>query len=316
LPAGDANEAARPDRFVRLRKFPNNLISLGAKWMGNTTVRLALPGEEAQIDTFLARHADSSLFLRSFLARGGLVDEGKPLQGTYAIALTNGQVAGVAMHTWNGIIYLQAPESAAALVRLAVATTRRPLVGLGGPWPQVEAAYVGLGAPAVQRRSPEDLFALNLADLIPPAPLTCGSASCRRAEERDLDLLRDWRFGYEIECTGLPQEDATRAFAAQAIEGHITRGEAFLLEVDGIAVSVCTHNARVRDNVQIGGVWTPPELRGRGYARRVVAGALRVAEQEGVTRAVFFTENPAARRSYEALGFQQVGEFGVIVLAT
>ena len=119
-----------------------------------------------------------------------------------------------------------------------------------------------------------------------------------------------------MECTGLPAEDATRAFAAQAIEGHITRGEAFLLEVDGTPVSLCTHNARVRDYVQIGGVWTPPELRGRGYARRVVAGALRVAKREGVTRAVLFTENPAARRSYEALGFRRVGEFGVIVLAT
>ena len=75
-------------------------------------------------------------------------------------------------------------------------------------------------------------------------------------------------------------------------------------------------DSQVRDNVQIGGVWTPPELRGRGYARRVVAGALRVAEGEGVRRAVLFTENPAARRSYEALGFRQVGEFGVIVLAT
>ncbi|WP_114949197.1 GNAT family N-acetyltransferase [Microvirga calopogonii] len=284
--------------------------------MDNTTVRLARPGEEAQVDAFLARHADSSLFLRSFLARGGLVDEGKPLQGTYAIAVTDRQVAGVAMHTWNGIIYLQAPESAAALVRLAVETTGRSLVGLGGPWHQVEAAHVGLGAPAVQRRSLEDLFALNLSDLIPPAPLSSCTVACRRAQERDLDLLRDWRFGYEVECTGLPEEDATRAFAAGTIEGHVARGEAFLLEVDGIPVSVCTHNARVRDNVQIGGVWTPPGLRGRGYARRVVAGALRVAEQEGVTRAVLFTENPAARRSYEALGFRQVGEFGVIVLAT
>jgi uncharacterized protein len=284
--------------------------------MNNTTVRLAQPGEEDQIDAFLAQHADSSLFLRSFLARGGLVDEGKPLQGTYAIALTGGQVVGVAMHTWNGIIYLQAPESTAALVRMAVETTGRPLVGLGGPWSQVEAAHVGLGAPAVQRRSPEDLFALNLSDLIAPAPLTGCSVSCRLAEERDLGMLRDWRFDYEVECTGLPGEDATRAFAARAIEGHVARGEAFLLELDGIPVSLCTHNARVRDNVQIGGVWTPPELRGRGYARRVVAGALQVAEQDGVRRAALFTENPAARRSYEALGFRQVGEFGVIVLAT
>ncbi|PVE21568.1 GNAT family N-acetyltransferase [Microvirga sp. KLBC 81] len=284
--------------------------------MDDTTVRLAQPGDEGLIEAFLTQHADSSLFLRSFLVLGGLVDEGKPLQGTYAIALKDGQVVGVAMHSWNGNMYLQAPEGAVALVRMAAEATGRPLVALGGPWPQVEAAHVGLGAPAVRRRSPEDLFALSISGLIVPKPLGSCAVSCRRAEERDLDLLRDWRFGYEVECTGLPEEDSTRAFAARTIEGHVERGEAFLLEVDGTPVSLCTHNARVRDNVQIGGVWTPPALRGRGYARWVVAGALRVAEQEGMTRAVLFTENPAARRSYEALGFQRVGDFGVIILAT
>jgi GNAT superfamily N-acetyltransferase len=297
--------------------FSENFDSLGGTRMGDsTTVRLARPGDERQIEVFLERHADSSLFLRSHLARGGLVDEGKPLQGTYAIGVDGGQVVGVAMHTWNGIIFLQAPESAASLVKLATGATGRAIVGLGGPWSQVKAAHLGLGAPAVKRRSLEDLFALNLSDLVAPAPLRSGAAAFRLAEECDLELLRDWRFGYEVECTGHPETDTTRTFAARAIEGHVERGEAFLLEVDGIPVSLCTHNARVRDNVQIGRVWTPPELRGRGYARRVVAGALRVADREGVKRAVLFTENPAARRSYEALGFRRVGDFGVIVLAT
>jgi len=283
--------------------------------MGCTVIRLAQSGDERRIEAFLTQHADSSLFLRSFLARAGLVDEGKPLQGTYAIALKNGQVDGVAMHSWNGNMYLQAPEGPVALVRMAAEATGRPLAALGGPWPQVEAAHMGLGSPAVHRRSHEDLFALNLSDLIVPKPLGSDHVSCRRAEKEDLDLLREWRLGYEVECTGLPEADATRTFAAHAIEGHVQRGEAFLLEVNGTAVSLCTHNARVRDHVQIGGVWTPSALRGRGYARRVVAGALRVAEQDGVTRAVLFTENPVARRSYEALGFRRVGDFGVIVLA-
>jgi uncharacterized protein len=50
--------------------------------MSNSTVRLAHPGDESLLDAFLAQHAESSLYLRSFLARGGLVDEGQPLQGT------------------------------------------------------------------------------------------------------------------------------------------------------------------------------------------------------------------------------------------
>lgn len=102
-------------------------------------------GDESLIDAFLTQHADSSLFLRSFLTRGGLVDEGKPLQGTYAIALEGEQVAGVVMHSWNGNMYLQAPEDATRRVNTAVQATGRPLIALGGPWLQVMAGTPGIG---------------------------------------------------------------------------------------------------------------------------------------------------------------------------
>jgi uncharacterized protein len=286
--------------------------------MSNSTVRLAHPGDESLLDAFLAQHADSSLYLRSFLARGGLVDERQPLQGTYAIALSDDHVVGVAMHSWHNVVFLQAPDNPAELARVAIEATGRPLLAMLGPLSQVEMAHagLGLGEQAVQRRSPEDLFVLNLSDLIAPGPLGSSATSCRRAESQDLALLREWRFNYELECTGLPDADTTRSLAAQMIEGHVARKEAFLLEVDGEPVSLCTHTARVSDIVQIGGVWTPPEWRRRGYARRVVAGALHVAEQEGVSRAVLFTESPAARRCYEALGFQRIGDYGTIIFAT
>jgi hypothetical protein len=62
------------------------------------------------------------------------VDEGKPLKGTYTVAVTDEQLVGVAMHTENRIIYLQAPESAAALVRMA-----------GGPTPNLVLSRRGCG---------------------------------------------------------------------------------------------------------------------------------------------------------------------------
>jgi uncharacterized protein len=225
---------------------------------------------------------------------------------------------GVAMHSWHNVVFLQAPRSPANLARIAIEATGRPLLAIVGPLSQVETAHAGssLGEQAVQKRSIEGLFVLNLSNLIAPGPVGSSATCCRRAESQDVALLREWRFSYELECTGLPDTDATRLRAAQMIEGHVERKEAFLWEVEGRPVSLCTHTARVSDIVQIGGVWTPPEWRGRGYARRVVAGALQVAEQEGVTRAVLFTENPAARRCYEALGFQRAGDSGTIIFAT
>ncbi len=75
--------------------------------------------------------------------------------------------------------------------------------------------------------------------------------------------------------------------------------------------------AALPDMVQIGGVWTPPPLRGLGYGRCVVAGALLAARRAGVTRAVLFTDddNHGARRAYAAIGFDLVGDYGLVLLA-
>ena len=68
--------------------------------------------------------------------------------------------------------------------------------------------------------------------------------------------------------------------------------------------------------MQVGGVWTPPETRGRGYARCVVAGSLLHARAQGVTRALLFTmeSNVAAVRAYEALGFRRIGDYGLMLV--
>ena len=81
----------------------------------------------------------------------------------------------------------------------------------------------------------------------------------------------------------------------------------------GAPVAYSAFNARLPEIVQVGGVWTPPDRRGRGYARAVVAGSLLEARAEGVRRAVLFTSNPMARRAYEALGFRKIGEYGLVI---
>jgi len=76
-------------------------------------------------------------------------------------------------------------------------------------------------------------------------------------------------------------------------------------------------NAMLPEMVQIGGVWTPAEFRGRGYARALVAGSLAAAREQGVRRAVLFANpaNAAARAAYLAIGFEIVGDYGLVLLA-
>ena len=64
-------------------------------------------------------------------------------------------------------------------------------------------------------------------------------------------------------------------------------------------------------------MFTPPELRGRGYARAAVAGSLLDARSAGARRSTLFTnlENVAAIRAYEALGYERIGDYGLILFA-
>jgi GNAT superfamily N-acetyltransferase len=281
-----------------------------------TDVRILVPGDEDALETFLHRHADSSLFLRSNLRAAGLVDAGEPLQATYAAAWNGSRIVAVAAHCWNDNLLLQAPVAIAAVTRAAVARTRRPVQGLLGPWQQVIAARAALGldaAPAT-KSSREDLFSLALADLVVPAGLASGRVHCRRTRAQELEPLTRWRVAYSIEALGEPDRPALLEAARADIDRAHREGRSWVLEDGGRLVAYSGFNAQLPDTVQIGGVYTPPELRNRGYARAVVAGSLLDARRDGVERAVLFAESPAAKAAYVALGFRVVGEYGLILL--
>lgn len=282
------------------------------------TIRPLHPGDEAALETFLARHADSSMFLRSNVRRAGLEDRGAALQGSYAAAFAETGIVAVAAHYWNGMVILQAPEQAATLARAAVAHSGRDLRGFAGPWEQVEAARAALDAPdrAADKASRETLYALSLPELAVPEPLATRRWTCRHGHPEEEDLLTEWRVAYAREALGAADGPALREEARAEIVLLRRERADFVLEHDGLPVAFAAYNARLPDIVQIGGVWTPPALRGRGYGRGVTAGALLAARDAGAARAVLFTDNPVASRAYEALGFRRAGEYGLVLLTT
>ena len=64
----------------------------------------------------------------------------------------------------------------------------------------------------------------------------------------------------------------------------------------------------------IGGVYTLPEARGRGYAAACVSALCRDLQTDGKTPCLFY-ENPIAGRVYQRLGFVEVGQWSVLYLA-
>jgi predicted GNAT family acetyltransferase len=281
-------------------------------------VRTLRPGDEAAVEAFLLGHADSSMFLRSNLRAGGLEDRGEVFQATWAGAFDGGTLIGVAAHAWNANLLLQAPRALPDVVRHAVGASGRPVAGLLGAWSQVAAARAVLGRESDAARfvSHDDLFVLDLAALAVPAALARGEIRLRLARDEDLGHIARWRSAYRIELLGHPADDPdVDARSAAELEPMLRQDGCFLLERDGVPLAFSAFNARLPDCVQIGGVFTPPALRGRGYARAVVAGSLLQAREHGATRSILFTgkDNQFARRAYTALGYRVVGDFGIVL---
>lgn len=255
------------------------------------------------------------MFLRSNLRRGGIVFSGQPYQATYVAAMADGDIVGVIARNWNGIIAAQAPLGAPELARALPSFDGRPTAGFVGPAPQI-AVIKPILAPreiAPQADFTEVLFALDINRLIAPALLAFGGGAVRPATQADLDLLVSWRHDYLVEAFGAASGPQLSARARQELEGRLDH--TWLLVVDGAVVAYQSFNATLPDMVQVGGVWTPPTYRRRGYGRAVVAGALLHAHRGGARRAILFTNegNVAAQRAYTALGFARIGDYALVL---
>jgi RimJ/RimL family protein N-acetyltransferase len=277
------------------------------------TLTLLAPGDAAELERFLGAHADSSMFLRGNSRAAGLLDRGERLQGTYVAAREDGAIVAVAAHFWNGNIIVQGRgDVVAEAARAAVERSGRDVRGLLGPVAQVVAvrAALGLADRATTLDSREDLMALALSDLRVPPPLSDGRWRCRNPVAEDDPTLDQWDFDYGTEALGAPptrERPAPTPFQPQP--------SGFVLLVDGQLAAQCRFTAELPDAVLIGGVYTPPALRNRGYGRGVVAGALVDARARGVTRGVLFTENPAARAAYAGIGFAVVGDYAIVLFS-
>lgn len=285
----------------------------GLMHMTETTIRLLQPGDEAALEAFLLPRMASSMFLISNLRAAGLVYHGELYQAVYAAAFEDGQIVGVVAHTWTENLLLQAPVQIAALVWTAVKATNRAIRGVVGPDDQVCAVNALLDAPAdnASMDEAENLYRLLLVALVEPAALRLGEVRGRRIEAGDVELLTRWRIAYSIEALGDEETPALHERCRASVARALTTGQSWVLEAAGTPVACSSFNAAIDEAVQVGGVWTPPAWRGRGYGRAVVAASLLDARAEGVTSAILFTgkSNLPAQKAYLALGFHHIGDY-------
>ena len=284
-------------------------------------VRILMPEDTPALREFLSAHWATSVFLQSNAHQTPIGEPGR-FAGRYVAKLEDGRITDIAAYyTTFGTIVMQAPTNIAAVIAACI-PPGQPLNGLLGPLDQVEEAAIVLN---VQNRDalldkPEILYALNLESLSLPSAFCTSGLHCRGARSEDMDTLVEWRVSYSIEALFAKDDEALLERVRKDIAHEISAGDIFVLESGGDEVSLlamASYNANTPDVVQIGGVWTPRELRNKGYGRAVTAGALDIARRAGVGKAVLFTpvSSLAAQKAYEGIGFEKIGHYGVRLYA-
>ena len=110
-------------------------------------------------------------------------------------------------------------------------------------------------------------------------------------------------------------EPIDRQFAERSVAEKTAAGDFMVWECDCTVVSMAAVVRRTPSACSIALVYTPPELRGRGYATRLVA---ELSEQQlaaGRRFCFLHTDlaNPTSNAIYERIGYRRVAEAAEVV---
>lgn len=141
----------------------------------------------------------------------------------------------------------------------------------------------------------------QLTTVIPPRPV---GGRLRIATTSDLDLVTRWFAAFSREAL---REDGSTA-GTMADRWLNTPDRTLYFWEDGQPVSICGAAGRTPNGIRIGAVYTPPELRGRGYASNCVAAASQAQLDAGLRYVFLFTDlaNPTSNHIYRAMGYEPV----------
>lgn len=137
----------------------------------------------------------------------------------------------------------------------------------------------------------------ELRALRPPAPPAGG---LRRARPDERDLLFAWAEDF---AAGAPMAEAPRL-----VDGPLAHGRMWVWDDDG-PVSMTAHTEPLAGVTRVFAVYTPPDLRNRGYASACVGAISRQLVDAGQT-CMLYTDlsNPVSNSVYRRLGYEAVCE--------
>src|SRR5206468_1492050 len=121
----------------------------------------------------------------------------------------------------------------------------------------------------------------------------------------EVDRMAEWTAAFCRECHLPPPP---KAEGRERALNRIERNEKFVWEMHGQPVSTATLMGPTPNGIRISVVYTPPELRGRGYASACVAALSQRMLDAGKRFCFLYTDlaNPTSNKIYRTIGYEPV----------
>lgn len=239
-------------------------------------------------------------------------DAAGPLFGWFRPGPGRNPISGAFMHTPDFPAFLTSMSSeAAAQLADALAAAGRRVAGVNAQTQAAEAFADTWRHRTAEAVTVHRLMRLHRLDtLVWPDPRPEGTS--RVAGEPDRDLLVEWFAAFALEVDEAAPQDQ-----AAAVDERLSYGGITVWEASGAPVSVAAITRAVGRMVRVGPVYTPPPLRGRGYAGGATAAVSQAALDAGATEVVLYTDlaNPTSNALYERLGYRPVEDRVVLSFA-
>jgi predicted GNAT family acetyltransferase len=224
----------------------------------------------------------------------------------FAVALDGGRVVAAAMRTPPHNLILTAVDDLTALEPFVedAQSAFGSLPGVGGPrepagrFAEIWAARTGSKAEIAMR--------LRIYEADQTRPPEGVPGRMRPYEERDRELVIAWMDAFVDEAMAEhPPESSEEWLDRRRDDGAIV-----IWEVDGEAVSMGGYGGETPNGNRIGPIYTPPELRRRGYASALTAALTQMLLDGGRRFCFLFTDlaNPTSNSIYQQIGYRAVAD--------
>jgi predicted GNAT family acetyltransferase len=229
-----------------------------------------------------------------------------------------GEVVGAALRTPPYNLILARPQTPQAVAELAEAVAGEELPGVVGGEPEVlefAEQWSGRTGAAARTHMRQGIYALERVE--PPSSVP---GTARVASKADRELALGWwiAFGDEVLHEGGPGRNR----AEETLDHRLSSPAAGILLWEDAGEPVClgSWGGRTPNGIRVGPVYTPPHLRGRGYATALTAElSQRLLDGrlfEGGRRFCFlYTDlaNPTSNAIYERIGYRRIAESAEMV---